>query len=346
MRNGFLGSLLALLSIPALGSAQQPPLLEAPCFVPGLDASWQPPRPDTDDRPNIGPKGYAFYGQVDYLQWWTAKDHPVYALPPNAATGAATAVFGEGSDFGTLGRQGVDGTFGMWLDPQQHLAIEASSLWLSNRNWSWLGGTGDITLRDDFASRLWGAEVDGRYELYKGTFTHLDLLGGCRFLNLDEALDLAQRRLAEDVITSDRFGTRNYFFGGQIGLEADAHYGSWSLDVVGKVALGANDGAVLVSGTTVVAGRATQGGLLAGAALSGRYASTDFAAVPEVDIRLGYYLTNTIRVTLGYSFLFLSDVVRPAEQIDLLRPGAHGSLPANNADFWGQGINAGLEFRF
>jgi hypothetical protein len=64
---------------------------------------------------------------------------------------------------------------------------------------------------------------------------------------------------------------------------------------------------------------------------------------------------------VGYSFLYLSSVVRPGDQIDRVLnvtripnfvPGAVPSGPLrpmpliHDTDFWAQGINFGVEFRF
>jgi hypothetical protein len=319
MRNGFLGSLLLLgLSVTAL-SAQAPVVHESPSFVPDGDTLWQPPRTELDDRPNLAPKGYAFYGQAEYLMWFTERGNV---------------------DFGSLFRQGTQGFLGMWLDPQQRFGLEIGGLWLDTRYPSWRGGLDDVGTHDDLTSRFWGAEIDGRGELLRTTFTHLDLVAGFRHLSLDESLNIAQRDFTDEAVTSDRFSTRNRFYGGQLGLEAEAHKGSWSVDVFGKVALGANDATADVNGTTLVDGRAKPGGLLATPALSGRHTMDVFAVLPEVGIYFAYELTNNIRLTAGYSFLYLSDAARPTEQI------THGALPATNAEFWGQGVSLGLEFRF
>jgi hypothetical protein len=342
MRLAFLGALM-ILALAARQVDAQAPTTDAPSpFYSGYDATWQPPRTELDPRPNLGPKGNPFYGQIDYLQWWTEKDQAVYPRTP----GQVAASFGDGTDFGAPSRQGVDGVLGMWLDQQQSYGIEAGVLWLSNRNHGWVGDGDNIALRNDLAERLWGAEADGRWQLYRGIFTHLDLLAGMRFLSLDESLDITQRDLSSEEISQDRLGARNRFFGGQLGLEAEGHYGSWSIDAAGKVALGANWEAVSLGGTTVIGGQVLPGGFLVSPASGGRYSGSVFATVSEIDVQVGYELMDNIRLQIGYSFLYFSDVVRPGEQVQVLQSGARGSLPAANADFWGQGLNVGLEFRF
>ena len=83
--------------------------------------------------------------------------------------------------------------------------------------------------------------------------------------------------------------------------------------------------------------------------------------VPEVKVQVGYDVTNNIRVFAGYDFLYVSDVVRPGNQIDprvnfsqQAAPVGGGALvgpalPAaqfNHTDFWAHGVNVGLQFRY
>ena len=72
-----------------------------------------------------------------------------------------------------------------------------------------------------------------------------------------------------------------------------------------------------------------------------------FAVVPEFTFSVGYDVTRNLRVFVGYTFLYLSDAVRPSEQFDALRQSPHSSIfPIPSSDFWGQGLSFGLEFRF
>ena len=80
---------------------------------------------------------------------------------------------------------------------------------------------------------------------------------------------------------------------------------------------------------------------------------------PEFQLKLGYDLTPQIRFTLGYDFLYLSDAVRPGDQIDRNLPKgqifAQGgpaistTYPARRfqtTDFYAQGLTAGVSLRF
>ena len=91
-------------------------------------------------------------------------------------------------------------------------------------------------------------------------------------------------------------------------------------------------------------------GLLAQTSNIGRHGGSHFAFVPEVDLKIGYQLTDNLMVFVGYSALYMSDVVRPGQQVDLVidktgnlqRPIA----PMRNTNFWAHGFNAGLEWKY
>ncbi len=77
---------------------------------------------------------------------------------------------------------------------------------------------------------------------------------------------------------------------------------------------------------------------------------------------LDYRITDGLRVFAGYDFLYLSNVLRPGEQIDrginfsqtvqsviAGNAVASGTRPAAmlvGSDFWAQGLHLGLELRY
>jgi hypothetical protein len=158
--------------------------------------------------------------------------------------------------------------------------------------------------------------------------------------------------------------TRNRFYGGQVGVRTEYSRGNWFVNATGKIALGDMHEIVTINGTTVVpeTGTVLIGGSLAQLSNIGQFSHDRFAVVPEVGVNIGYQLGSWARVFVGYSFLYLSDVVRPGDQIDrnvnvsrtaMARyfdiPPSGPELPAvlfKHTDFWAQGINFGLEFRY
>jgi len=163
-------------------------------------------------------------------------------------------------------------------------------------------------------------------------------------------------------LVSDRFTTRNRFYGGQVGLDTELRRGRWFLDLKGKIALGSNNQVVNINGNTIITDPRTgttalTGGLLALSTNSGHFTREMFAVAPEGTINVGYQISENVRAYVGYNLLYISDVVRPANQIDRavntnFLPPATPSLPVRPAfvfkgtDFWAQGLNFGLEFRY
>ena len=199
---------------------------------------------------------------------------------------------------------------------------------------------------------------------------HLDLIGGFRYLDLDEGLELTEVSQfnpgpalnGTTQASSDRFRTHNQFYGGQIGAELELHQGRFFIDLYGKVAVGSMNENVTINGTTVLTtaaglSMARPGGVYAQPSNIGSYTRSEVAAIPEVGVNVGYQLTTHLRASVGYSFLYISEVVRPGDQIDrsvntsqqnaagLVGP-ARPLFAFNPTDFWAQGINFGLEFRY
>jgi hypothetical protein len=226
-----------------------------------------------------------------------------------------------------------------------------------------LAGTGAVSL----TTRLLGAEANLRTNLCKGCCYRVDLLTGFRFLGLDESLNINESIQTLQIAGGafrvwDGFSTSNRFYGGQVGLDTEFRRGHWFLDLKGKVALGSNNQVVNIHGNTVTTDPRTgtsslAGGLLALSSNSGRFTREMFAVAPEGTISVGYQICENVRAYVGYNFLYISDVARPANQIDRavntsFLPPATPSFPVRPAfvfkgtDFWAQGVNFGLEFRY
>jgi len=81
--------------------------------------------------------------------------------------------------------------------------------------------------------------------------------------------------------------------------------------------------------------------------------------VPEVGVQLSVRITDWVYATVGYSFLYLSDVARPGDQVDrnvnvqpvpagvpALIPPAAPPPTFRSTNFWAQGLDIGLRFSF
>ena len=233
-----------------------------------------------------------------------------------------------------------------------------------------------------FYADWWDATAHGAGPFPLGDFrTHV--LGGFRYLSLDESFTLTQPSLVlpgggadfngaplmtgDTEIFRDAFATRSQFFGGQAGVRCEFDRGPFYAEFTGKVGLGDSHESVLVHGATALVPAATgvpqvvPGGFLATATNIGQEVRDRFAVVPEVGINVGYQPSPLLRLFVGYTFLYWSDVVRAADQIDrtvnltavpssatfgpLVGP-ARPAVPFRGTDFWAQGVSFGFELRY
>ena len=130
-----------------------------------------------------------------------------------------------------------------------------------------------------------------------------------------------------------------------------------------KLGFGNTHSEVLIDGstTTTVGGGAPvtdSGGLLALSTNVGRYSQDHFTVVPELGVTIAYDITSRLRATFGYTFIYWSRVARPGDQIDrYLNPSyipnngppigpARPAFTFATSNFWAQGMNFGMEYRF
>jgi hypothetical protein len=227
--------------------------------------------------------------------------------------------------------------------------------------------------------RLWGAEAN---VLASRMWSGPDFIVGVRYLGLEEglAIDQATDLLpggvtgfngqtiagAGTITIGDRFETRNDFLGGQIGLQDEWRWRHFFAFASAKVALGDMHESVRVFGGTNLllpgaAVQSTPGGLLAVGPNSILRSKDEFTVVPEFAAQVGYDINCNVRLYVGYNFLYVGDVVRPGDQISRvsnpalvpssLQFGQAGgtSVPTpqfKTTDFWAQGLNFGVAFRF
>ena len=210
----------------------------------------------------------------------------------------------------------------------------------------------------------------------KGT-RHTDVYFGFRWAQLDEGI--SNPGIQENLLTippatvpgttfqvNDSFATSNNFFGGELGFIWDWEYRRWSFEALSKLGIGSTRQRVSINGSTTrqlpdEAAETRSGGLLAQDSNIGDYERNELSVLPQLGVTLGYKLTQRLKLTGGYTFVYWSNVVRPGEQIDLeVNPGnlpfadppdADG-LPArpqfsfHQNDFWAHGLSAGLEYQW
>lgn len=225
---------------------------------------------------------------------------------------------------------------------------------------------GSVTL--GASTFLTGADANVTARILPSERWRLTALAGFRFLSLEDDLSITERfRFAgSTVFLQDAFRTANRFYGGQLGLAAETRLGRFTLDGRCKLGLGSMQQVAHINGVTDALGptgtrNVFEGGLLALRSNIGRHEQSKLAFLPEVNLNLGLDVTQHCRLTAGYSFLWVSTVARAGAQIDpivnesqfpilsgngpLVGP-ARPAFQFRDTDFWAQGINLGLEFRY
>ena len=165
----------------------------------------------------------------------------------------------------------------------------------------------------------------------------------------------------------DRISTTNKFNGGVFGLRHEMHYGMWSLTTTGKIGIGDMHETINMYGLTSFAnpstGRvgASYGGLFANSSNFGTFHHDEFVIIPELTVNVGVNLTKSITLFAGYNFMWISQVARPANQINPVVDsstvpfspnfGQLGHVPGitqlfKQDEFFLQGVNFGMSIRY
>jgi len=229
---------------------------------------------------------------------------------------------------------------------------------------------------ETLSNSLLGAELNASWALIPSGALRVDLLGGFRYLRLRETYTLttSSPNIPPQPLdiwnTTDEFETTNNFYGAQVGARAKFDWGRWFATGTLKVGLGAMVQSVDIGGSLVTndfnsfrAAQTFSGGYFALPSNIGSHTRAAFAVVPEIGLNVGYRITEWASVFAGYTMLYTNNVVRPGKQIDRsindtqsvaisgdpaarLAGPARPSFTFNGSDFWAQGLNMGLAFRF
>src|SRR5262249_27503834 len=127
---------------------------------------------------------------------------------------------------------------------------------------------------------------------------------------------------APDILSlTDRFESRNEFFGAQVGLRGEWTWGRLLADATVKVGIGATKQWINNTGNTELTGPAGridtfQAGLYAGVDNRGLHSLDEFTFITEVGCRVGYQLTAALSAYVGYTLLYWDGIARPGAQMN------------------------------
>ena len=234
-------------------------------------------------------------------------------------------------------------------------------------------------LRINTSSEIFGGDIGIRKNVWccadvcGSTSTRLDCVAGYRYFKVREGVrvieDLESTALVGPTVLGttinvyDDFQTRNEFNGANIGFVLAQQYKRLTAEFTGRLALGNLSREVMIDGATTVtvpglAPVTSAGGLLAQPSNIGTYRNDDFAVLPEVQFNMLYNIRRNTRLSLGYTFMYLGDIVRPGDVMDTSVNGTvlDPTVPVTGPDrpqftfddsrTWLMGLNFGVEVNF
>ncbi len=200
-------------------------------------------------------------------------------------------------------------------------------------------------------------------------YCRFDSLFGYRYLRLSDNLEVDDTINAvaplngvpagSSLTQTDQFHASNTFHGIDLGMTGEMSRGPWTIATTAKVAVGFNDSSVDIFGAHNLDGVIAPGGVLAQPTNMGHYSHTLSSAIPELDLKLGYSFSPTVKLYVGYSFLYWYHVLRTADQVNpfvdsaFLTSGVPTATPATqplplmqDRSIWMQGVTLGFEWKY
>jgi hypothetical protein len=225
-------------------------------------------------------------------------------------------------------------------------------------------------------NQMWYADLNMVGNVLRTQYMTVNLIGGFRHFNLAEGLFVQGNTLigtagstfqgvaipvGTRTAVEDRIDTANHFYGGQIGFQYQYRWRNLTFDFANQFAMGVMRRSEDLSGFSQAGAVRIPGGVLVSTTNIGRRTDNDFGVVPQIDLKLGWQITQTMRFFFGFDFLYASSVIRPGDQIDNVvnptlvpfRPefgtAAGTARPTQlfrTTDWWVTGVSFGLNLRF
>jgi hypothetical protein len=187
-------------------------------------------------------------------------------------------------------------------------------------------------IKFDYNSSLYNVEGN-----YTQTISGLKLLGGFRYLRLNEALDINSTVNALASSSDYQVWVKNNLIGGQVGLGFDWQWDRLTVDLLGKFGVYAN----LAEQNTLMKD------------INNTFIRRNFgdesvvtSVLGEIGINGSYRIFDWLSFRAGYRFLWINNVAAAPDQLNFSStPGSGASVTARN-HLYLHGVNVGLEARW
>jgi hypothetical protein len=223
--------------------------------------------------------------------------------------------------------------------------------------------TGNINVAS--TSSIFGNDVYGRFLLCRDCNTRIDFITGWNYTRLADNTTIQSVQtvtetggnIPQGTVTTitDQFNALNQFNGGILGVQWNKYCGPWSWQWLGRVSLGNMHESLNINGSTTIVdptggSNTTSGGLFTAGSNIGHHSRDEFTAIWEMGLNLNYRFRPCTQLNIGYTLLYINDVLLPANNIDT-NIGTTGGVTHpvalfNHGDFWIQGLNLGISQDF
>src|SRR6185369_1258966 len=176
-----------------------------------------------------------------------------------------------------------------------------------------------------------GNDVYGRFLLCRDCNTRIDFITGWNYTRLADNTTIQSVQtvtetggnIPQGTVTTitDQFNALNQFNGGILGVQWNKYCGVWTWNWLGRVSLGNMHESLNINGSTTIVDptggtNTTAGGLFSGASNIGHHSRDEFTAIWEMGFNLNYRFRPCTQLNIGYTLLYMNDVLLPANNID------------------------------
>ena len=307
-----------------------------------------------------------WYGQLDFLYWKTSNPHPSGSVFETYSVGATSKNLTNSinlNDVHAYNQMGFRALLGRNLTDQ--FGVELGGLWVyhssdirqtfsqpstispitgtpSNPSIVYLAPTqkalGEANM--SFRNRYWSTEMNGRWHLIDNTHWTVDAIGGVRYFDYAERLAFAYNinnpaTPAGSMV--ERFETNNHMIGGQTGSDIQLALLEYvSLSLKSRLVILGNIQDVTVKGPPAGMGEFTNASNL------GSHNTGAATTLLEMTPAMVFHLTPDITFQAGYTIIWMNNILRSSNQLDLNQVGQNPLVSFKRDDLFISGLTFSL----